>query len=198
VEQIKLIELRDFAIKHLPRARTLDRSLPYAQYQHTLYGFAALTPSTAPAIEQAAAHLLKTVLTLTIELEPDIEFGPQQRQAAEHEAVNAATELCALTESTIPWLTVDLDILEPTQTSEPAKDCPTPTSPPVRPALQPGPLQTTADAARYLGVAPQTMRVWASKDTGPLRHVKRGIFNAWPTEELIRLGQSGWKSRGSK
>jgi hypothetical protein len=198
VEQIKLIALRDFAIEHLPRAQSVPANQPYQQYQRTLYGMAALVPPTAPAIEQVAAHLLQTALILTMKLDDNIEFTPLQRQQAERQAVIAANELCTLTGITIPWLADVFVKTEPMPTPEPEKVVATPTTPTERPLLQPGPLQTTKDAARYLRVAEQTMRLWASKDDGPIRPVKRGKYLGWPTDELIRLGQSGWKPRGSK
>jgi hypothetical protein len=96
MEQIKLTALRDFAIQHLPRAQAVKTSLPPDLYQRTLYGFAALVPANAPAIEQAAAHLLQTVLGLSIEWED------ANGQLSDHHAVEAAKELCALTGHTIP------------------------------------------------------------------------------------------------
>jgi hypothetical protein len=198
VEQIKLIALRDFAIQHLPRAQSVPNRLPYDQYQRTLYGIAALVPPTASAVEQVAAHLLQTTLILTMKLDDDIEFRPHQRQQAERQAVIAANELCTLTGTTIPWLAEVFDKTEQMPAPEQEEVATTPTTHRERPLLQPGPLQTTRDAARYLGVAEQTMRSWASKDDGPLRSVLRGRFRGWPTDELIRLGQSGWTPRGSK
>jgi len=195
MEQIKLSALRDFAIQHFPRAQTVKTGLPAGDYQRTLYGFAALVSANAPATETVAAHLLQTVLRLQIEWPAEDKLSPYQRQQAEHEAVQAASELCTLTSVAIPWLASALATPAPlpVPSSVPIATIPAPAS--ARPALQPGPNQTTEDAARYLGVKPQTMREWASKDSGPLRPIKLGTRNGWPTAELVRLSVEGWKPR---
>jgi hypothetical protein len=188
---MKLAALRDFAIQHFPRAQMVATSLPAGDYQRTLYGFAALVSANAPATEAVAAHLLQTILRLQIEWPEEGKLSAYQRQQVEHEAVEAASELCDLTGTAIPWLASAIAV--PVRAApEPA---PVPIPPPVaaRPALQPGPNQTTEDAARYLGVKPQTMRAWASADSGPLRPVTLGRRNGWPTSELERLAREGWK-----
>lgn len=188
MEPIKLAALRDFAIHHFPRAQTVKTSLPPDLYQRTLYGFAALVPANASAIEQAAAHLLQTVLGMSIEWEDT------KGQLSDQQAVQAATELCTLTGHTIPWLAETSATLAPVAASPVIE----PPPPPERPLLQPGPTQTTEDAARYLGVTPQYMRVWASEGDGPISPVKQGIRNGWPTADLIRLVNEGWKPRRRK
>ncbi len=45
----------------------------------------------------------------------------------------------------------------------------------------------TAEAARHLGRAQQTLRLWASQDTGPLRPVRVHGRLLWPTAELRKL-----------
>lgn len=194
MDQVKLSALRDFAIKHFPRAQTVKKSMPTGDYHHTLYGFAALVGPNAPATVQAAAYLLQTVLGLLIDWPDDSKPTAHQRQQAEHQAVQAAAELCDLTNTNIPWLAAALATPTPVQTPTPA-----PAPPPIqRPALQPTPNQTTKDAALYLGVKPQTMREWAMNDSGPLRRVTLGRRNGWPTADLIRLGVEGWKPRQRK
>jgi hypothetical protein len=42
----------------------------------------------------------------------------------------------------------------------------------------------TASAAYYLGRKPQTMRVWASTETGPVRPVRVNGRLAWPVAEI--------------
>jgi hypothetical protein len=188
MEQIKLAALRDFAIQHFPRAQTVSTSLPADLYQRTLYGFAALAPATAPAIVQAAARLLQSVLGLSIEWED------ATGELSDHHAVEAAKELCTLTGHTIPWLAA-------APTPAPVAPSPVVAAPPpapARPLLQPGPTQTTAYAAAYLGVTEQYMRVWASEGDGPITPVKQGSRNRWPTDDLIRLAAEGWKPRRKK
>lgn len=44
----------------------------------------------------------------------------------------------------------------------------------------------TACAAYHLGRKPQTLRVWASAENGPLRPVRVNGRLAWPVEEIRR------------
>lgn len=194
MEQMKLAALRDFAIQHFPRARTVSTSLAAGDYQRTLYGYAALVSPNAPAPELIAAHLLQTVMRLLIDWPSEGKLSPLQRQFAEHEAVEAALELCDLTGTSLPWLADALSESVRTLQLAPAP-VPAPAPAPQRPALQNTPNQTTEDAARYLGVRPQTMREWAMSQSGPLQPVKLGSKNGWPTAELERLAREGWKSR---
>lgn len=60
--------------------------------------------------------------------------------------------------------------------------------------LQPQPLAQetraalpTAEAAFHLNRAQQTLRVWAMRESGPLRPVRINGRLAWPTAELRRL-----------
>lgn len=59
--------------------------------------------------------------------------------------------------------------------SFPPLDCET------RPAVD------TATAAFHLSREPQTLRVWACKENGPLRPIRVHGRLAWPTAELRRL-----------
>lgn len=45
----------------------------------------------------------------------------------------------------------------------------------------------TACAAYHLGRKPQTLRVWASSETGPLRPVRVNGRLAWPVAEIRRV-----------
>ena len=45
----------------------------------------------------------------------------------------------------------------------------------------------TAEAARHLSRAPQTLRFWACKGTGPLRPIRVNGRLAWPVAEISRL-----------
>jgi hypothetical protein len=49
----------------------------------------------------------------------------------------------------------------------------------------------TACAAYHLGRKPQTMRVWASLENGPLRPIRVNRRLAWPVEGIRRLLRGG-------
>lgn len=60
--------------------------------------------------------------------------------------------------------------------------------------IQPTPLSqetrvslTTAEAAFHLNRAPQTMRLWACHESGPIRPLRINGRLAWPVSELRRL-----------
>lgn len=60
--------------------------------------------------------------------------------------------------------------------------------------LQPTPLALesratlpTAEAAFHLNRAPQTMRLWACREDGPIRPMRINGRLAWPVSELRRL-----------
>lgn len=46
---------------------------------------------------------------------------------------------------------------------------------------------TTPEAAFHLNRAPQTLRLWACKENGPLRPIRVNGRLAWPVAELRRL-----------
>ena len=46
---------------------------------------------------------------------------------------------------------------------------------------------TTAEAGYYLNRAPQTLRVWACLENGPIRPRRIGGLLAWPTAEIKAL-----------
>jgi hypothetical protein len=195
MDTLKLAALRDFAILHFPRAQTISPILTGDDYNRTLYGFAALVPSTAPAVVQAAAALLQPVMRLSISWDADVRITPAARREMAQEAVDAAQELCTITGTVIPWLGVAAILAPVTEPVAP----PPPPVPAVtaRPMLQPGPNQTTKDAAAYLGVQPNTMIKWKMFGTGPIEPVQLGTRHGWPTAELERLGREGWKPRGN-
>lgn len=193
MDYLKLAALRDFAIQHFPRAQKIGSGLAPDDYNRTLYGIAALVPATAPATVQAAATLLQPVMRLSIAWDEAGRMSAAMRRDVAQQAVDAAQELCTLTGTIIPWLGV-ASILAPAAEPVAPVPPPVPTLPP-RPMLQPGPNQTTADAARYLGVKPGTMLKWVMMGTGPLKPVHLGTRHGWPTAELERLGREGWKPR---
>lgn len=45
----------------------------------------------------------------------------------------------------------------------------------------------TAEAARHLNRAEQTLRLWAMRENGPIRPLRINGRLAWPTAELRRL-----------
>jgi len=45
----------------------------------------------------------------------------------------------------------------------------------------------TAEAARHLGRAAQTLRIWACRDNGPLRPLRIHGRLAWPVADLRKL-----------
>jgi hypothetical protein len=52
----------------------------------------------------------------------------------------------------------------------------------------------TAEAAAHLNRAPQTLRIWAMRDCGPVRPIRVGGRLAWPVEAIRRaLGEGGAK-----
>lgn len=45
----------------------------------------------------------------------------------------------------------------------------------------------TAEAARHLNRAPQTLRLWACYESGPIRPVRINGRLAWPVQEIRRV-----------
>jgi DNA-binding transcriptional MerR regulator len=45
----------------------------------------------------------------------------------------------------------------------------------------------TEETAKHLGLKPQTLRSWASKENGPLRPTRINGRLAWPVADLRRL-----------
>ena len=46
---------------------------------------------------------------------------------------------------------------------------------------------STAEAACHLGRAPQTLRIWACHESGPIRPIRVNGRLAWPVTEIRRL-----------
>ena len=53
--------------------------------------------------------------------------------------------------------------------------------------LETRPTADTAAAAFYLRKAPQTLRIWACKENGPIRPIRVGANLHWPMAEIRRL-----------
>jgi len=49
----------------------------------------------------------------------------------------------------------------------------------------------TGEAARHLGRAPQTLRLWACREDGPIRPLRIHGRLAWPVAEIKRLLGAG-------
>jgi hypothetical protein len=45
----------------------------------------------------------------------------------------------------------------------------------------------TSEAAHHLGRRPQTLRVWAMREDGPIRPIRVNGRLLWPTSEIRRL-----------
>lgn len=52
------------------------------------------------------------------------------------------------------------------------------------------PMVSTDEAAYYLNRKPQTLRVWACTEAGPLRPIRLHGRLAWPVEDIRRLLQA--------
>jgi hypothetical protein len=79
----------------------------------------------------------------------------------------------------IAKLQVDLARLSTTISNTP------PRATPVRPTL------TTKEAARLLNRAPQTLRVWAMYQNGPVRPLRVNGRLLWATEDVMKLIKHG-------
>ncbi len=53
--------------------------------------------------------------------------------------------------------------------------------------LENRPTVSTGAASYYLNRAPQTLRIWACKENGPLRPVRMHGRLAWPIADIRRL-----------
>lgn len=59
--------------------------------------------------------------------------------------------------------------------------------------LETRPTVATAAAAHYLHLASQTLRIYASKESGPLRPIRINGRLHWKTEDIRRLLSGGAK-----
>lgn len=53
--------------------------------------------------------------------------------------------------------------------------------------LETRPTTDTAGAAFYLRKAPQTLRIWACKENGPIRPIRVGAHLHWKTADIRKL-----------
>lgn len=204
MDQIKVTALRDFAINHLPRAqRTLSQANTRGplDVSYALAGDAALTGTTAPAIEQAAAHLLQPVSALLIDRHGGTTLSQNERTTLEGIALNRAELLCELTGFTIPWLANAVAARGKAMPDDPAPPNHSTVQqqqPPTLPLLTPGKLMKTAEVAKYIGYSANTLRKWKSNGELPdgLETRGHGPNLRWPSDGVIYVLKNGVKRQG--
>lgn len=171
--------LRDFAVDNLPRAQA-DRE-QINRYGGNLYdrlahsSVAVRGRQGATATEHAAASVLESVCLLR--RQPPL--FPKQRTDTLHHLTSAAHALCLHTGKTVSWL------------AEAAQPEPEQQEPPPAPARPMPPIAgrwlSTEEAAKWLGVQPQTMRSWSSKQTGPIQPTKMGRALRWSGDAILAV-----------
>lgn len=195
MNQLQIDSLRDLAIEHLPRAQADREQIKrYGGSHADLYRKLAVTAVVVRAkagtlaIEFAAANVLDTVTLLCLEREEPLLSST--RIELMYRLTKDAKELCALTGKTIAWLDLLATPPEPAPPEEVEEA--TAQSPPSFPLA--GRLLSTREAAQVLGYAPQTLRKWASDESGPIRPIKKaGAHNRWSGDEILALMASKFK-----
>lgn len=168
--------LRDFAIDNLPRAQA-DREQTN-RYGGDLYsrlaGSSLMVRGKAgtTATEYAAATVLESVCLLQQPL------SAKQRSDTLHNLTSAANDLCLHTGKTIAWL----GEVAP----EPEPKPPAPALPKPLPAIA-GRWLSTKEAAEFLGFKEQTLRQWASNESGPIRPKKVARRLLWSGDDILTL-----------
>ena len=168
--------LRDFAIDNLPRAKS-DREQAN-RFGGDLYSKLAFTAtmsrskSGTTATEFTAATVLESVCLLKQPL------SVKQRSDTLHNLTSAANDLCLHTGKIIPWLASAA--LEP----EPPELPPAPALP--LPSIA-GRWLSTEEAAQALGFAAQTLRQWASTESGPIRPNKVARRLKWSGDAILEV-----------
>jgi hypothetical protein len=186
MNQSQIDSLRDLAIEHLPRAQA-DRAqvVRYGGTHTYLYSRLAVTsvmvrstPGTT-ALACAAANVLEAVSLLCMPREEAL--TRKQREDTLGKLATAANDLCALTGTVLPWLASVPSTPAPEEEAlEPVRQQPLP-------AIA-GQFLTTKQAAKTLGLAEQTLRGWASTETGPIRPCSKvGRHNRWSGDEILAL-----------
>jgi hypothetical protein len=115
--------------------------------------------------------------------------------------IEVANDLASLTCTTIFWLPTPQDESPTEQKAEPqAESEKESTQPPARlhsPSiadLAPGQLLTTEQAASALGRKPNTLRTWASKETGDIQPAfKIGREHRWRADDILALDKGKQK-----
>lgn len=167
--------LRDFAINRLPRAQA-DRE-QINRLGGNLYERLAFTAvlirgkAGTTATEYAAANVLESVCLLQQPLQKN------QRTDTLHNLTGAANALCLHSETSIPWL-------EAAAQPEPETEPPAPAVQVPLPSIA-GRSLTTAEAAQASGFAVQTLRKWASTETGPFSSTKVARRLKWSGDDIL-------------
>lgn len=189
----ELDALRDFAIEHLPaaqRQRQLAKRFGGGtdEYYRALFVVTVQTQGsvTVSSIEERAARLLEQLMLLALE---------NGYKGIENTIIAAANDLASLTCTTIPWLPTSLDEPSFELKAEPIAEPKTePTHRLARSRnisiadLVPGTLLTTEQAASALGRKPNTLRTWASKQTGDIQPASKvGREHRWLTDDILAL-----------
>lgn len=201
MKRLHLDALRDMAIEYIPKAKLIHAkawaSRDALHWELLTIAFLVKLAATAPAKEQAAAVLLNYLMMLSVILDEENKLTKSERKNMEAVAINAAHELCSLVERQPPaWLppaNFESEEVEPDEVEKKPKTQPLPELPRVLP--QPGTMITTKQVAKLLNVGEQTVRLWASKGSGPLelRRVKAGRLNTYHADVVIKLAKEGWK-----
>jgi len=167
--------LRDFAIDNLPRAQA-DRLHLNRLGGTDLYSKLAFTATMVrskagtTATEFAAATVLESVCMLQRLL------SAKERSDTLHNLTSAVNDLCLHTGKVITWLGVIAPEPEPVQ--------PQPALPLASIA---GRGLSTEEAAQALGFAPQTLRKWASNESGPIRPIKVARRLKWLGDDILAI-----------
>lgn len=189
MKQFQIEFLRDFATDHLPRAQA-DREQvrrfggDAADLNNRLAVTATMVRSKAgtTAIEFAAANVLESVTLLCAD-RVEVPISKPQRASVLKTLASNAQELCMLTGTAIPWLTS-----LPTAPEEEEEEEPAPAPATQKTRLLAGRLLTTKEAAEVLGYAEQTLRKWASDESGPIQPIRNmGRHLRWSGDDILVL-----------
>lgn len=184
---LQIDSLRDMAIDYLARARAdRETATTHADLYRRLYVTSVMMrgkPGTT-AVEYAACNVLETVSLLrTAHDEP---LTTQKRASLMSQLAAEVRELCTLTERTAPAWLADVPA-EPVKAEIDDRPTPAPIALPA-PTIA-GRLLSTKEAAAVLGYKEQTLRQWASTESGPIRPLRNGQRSKllWSGDEIQRL-----------
>ena len=166
--------LRDFAIDNLPRAKSDREQIRIGGNLYDKLAFTATmvrSKASTTATEFAAANMLESVCLLQRPL------LPKQRYDTLHNLTSAANDLCLHTGKAIAWLASAALEAEPPQLPAPALPLP---------AIA-GRWLSTKEAAEFLGFKEQTLRQWASSQSGPIRPNKVGRRLKWSGDDILKV-----------
>ena len=171
--------LRDLAINNLPRAKADreqinryggDTASFYLKLTYT--STMVLSKASTTAIEFSSARMLESVCLLQLTL------SKTQRADTLHNLTEAANNLCLHLDLTIAWLAAPpLPEVQPTAIATPALPLPLSIA---------GTWLSTKKAALVLGVSEQTMRRWASEQSGSIQpDSKIGLRHRWSGDKIL-------------